>query len=228
MASYFLVADILGFSNIMENLKDEEQTRRIYGWIELVAETRRKTGVKEIQLISDTLFVKEEDSVHGLRRLLQFARLLLDDGIAKSIPLRGAIVYGEVIWGELTYGKAVVDAYRMERSLDWIGIACSPEIPGISQMWDWELVVVYPVPKKAGFTQYVPAISWNVPAAEELTKHVSQDGLLKDGDIIGWDVVSKVERTIQFGMYLRHGKANGLNPALSESLYPMQWIESLQ
>ena len=97
MASYFLVADILGFSNIMENLKDEEQTRRIYGWIELVEETRRKTGIKEIQLISDTLFVKEEDSIHGLRRHLQFARLLLDDGVAKSIPLRGAIVHGEVI-----------------------------------------------------------------------------------------------------------------------------------
>ena len=221
-----MVADILGFSKMIGNLSAGEQTQRISDWTELVEETKNKVGIEELQLISDTLFVRVEDSVAGLKRLLQFAQRLLDQGVGKSFPLRGAIVHGEVAWGHLTYGSAVVEAYEYERTLDWIGIACMPKLPGLEALWDWDLVVCYPVPSKTGFTQLVPAISWKVPSAMELVDRVSSHGLMKIGDQYKWEVVSKVERTIQFGMYIRWGKADSLNPRYFQDIFPMHWLEA--
>ncbi len=222
---YFMVVDILGFSSIIENLNAEEQTQRISVWIDLVETTRRLSGVEEIQLISDTLFVREENSVDGLLRLLTFAQLLLEKGIQNSLPLRGAVVHGEAAWGRLTYGKAVIQAHQVERSLDWIGIACAPNLPGLDSMWRWDLIVVYPVPSKSGLTQLVPAVSWKVPSTTELIRGVMGNGLLSDGDPIRWEIVSKIERTIQFGMYLSIGRANRLDPKYYRGWFPMHILE---
>ena len=73
---YFMVADILGFSKMMENLDVYSQAQRITEWKELVPHTGLEAGVTESQLISDTLFVREMDSTHGLARLLKFGQLL--------------------------------------------------------------------------------------------------------------------------------------------------------
>ena len=222
---YFLVVDILGFSQLISNLDGVAQIQKINDWTKLVKETRRKTRIADIQLISDTLFAREELSPCGLRRLFKFAQLLLTRGIEQNFPLRGAIVCGDVAWGELTYGKAVLEAYELERSLDWIGIACSSGLPGLDSMWDWDLVAVYPVPRKSGRTQLMPAVSWNIPTSEELLRKATAGGLVSEGDPIDWRVVSKVERTIQFGMYLAIGKKHRLNPKNYRGWFPMHIIE---
>ena len=183
-------------------------------------------GVEEIQLVSDTLFVREENSKVGLARLLRFGQCLLERSIQASFPLRGAIVHGDVAWGKLTYGSAVIQAYQCERNLDWIGIACLPNLPRLENLWNWDLVAVYPVPRKKGVTQLLPAISWKVPSATELLGLVSSHGLMKEGDHFQWEVVSKVERTVQFGMYIRWGKASGLTPQRFPSGFPMHWLEA--
>ncbi len=136
--SYFMVADILGFSKMIRNLNGDQQAQRITEWTELVRDTGLEAGVKEIQLISDTLFAREEDSVDGLARLLKFAQLLLGNGVDKSFPLRGAIVHGNAAWGKLPYGEAVILAHNMEQSLDWLGIACAPRLPRLDSMWNWD------------------------------------------------------------------------------------------
>lgn len=138
--------------------------------------------------------------------------------------MRGAIVHGEVAWGQLTYGKAVIQAYKIEQSLDWIGIACSPKLPRVDEMWDWDTVVVYPVPKRQGQVQVVSVVSWQVPSAKELTSLIGRKGLMKDGDILNWEILTKVERTLQFGIYLRAGKASGSNPRLFQSISSMQFL----
>ena len=74
---YLLVADILGFSQMITNLTGDEQRQRIREWIDLVQTTKLKIGTKDTQLISDTLFVRADDSDDGLKQLLQFAQLLL-------------------------------------------------------------------------------------------------------------------------------------------------------
>ena len=225
---YFMVADILGFSKMIKNLSGDQQVQRITEWVELVQHTGLQTGVKEKQLISDTLFVREEDSAEGLSRLLRFAQLLLETGMDKSFPLRGAIVHGHAAWGTLPYGEAVIKAHDMEESLDWLGIACAPRLPRMDSMWDWNLVTVYPVPRKSGETKLMPAISWKVPSTCELVRKASENGLMMEGEHYRWDVVvSKLERTIQFGIYLRMGKKRRLDPQRYSYWFPMHMIEQL-
>ena len=225
VSCYVMVADILGFSKMIENLSNDEQARRVFDWIKLVETTTLKSGIKEIQLISDTLFVREEDSIDGLTRLLRFAQLLLECGVEESFPLRGAIVHGDAAWGKLTYGKAVIQAHQIERSLDWLGIACAPNLPRVDSMWAWDVVAVYPVPRKEGQTRLLPAVSWKVPATEELVRKVSGTGLMANGDIYGWKEISKVERTIQFGLYLKIGEAIRLDPKHYRYWFPMHFFE---
>ena len=225
---YFMVVDILGFSKMIGNLNSADQAQRITEWLELVQRTGLQTGVKERQLISDSLFVREEDSADGLARLLSFAQLLLERGVDKSLPLRGAIVHGDAAWGQLPFGQAVIQAHELEQSLDWIGIACAPNLPRLDSMWNWDLVVVYPVPRKSGETRLMPAISWKVPSTNELIRKVSENGLMEEGEHFRWDVVvSKLERTIQFGIYLMVGKSNQLEPQRYRFWFPMHLIEEL-
>ena len=122
---------------MITKLTDDRKSQRVGDWVDLVRTTKLQLGITDTQLISDTLFVKEEDSEDGLERLLRFAQVLLKKGIQMSFPIRGGIVHGNVAWGELTYGEAVIQAHKIERSLDWIGIACSPRIPRIDKFWSW-------------------------------------------------------------------------------------------
>ena len=196
-------------------------------WVDLVQHAGLQARVKETQLISDTLFAREEDSADGLGRLLEFAQLLLESGVDKSFPLRGGIVHGDAAWSKLPYGKAVIEAHAMEQSLDWLGVACAPGLPGLASLWNWDLVTVYPIPRKAAQAMLLPAVSWKVPSANNLVRKVSENGLMVEGDPYWWDVVSKLERTIQFGIYLKLGKAHGLEPGRYDFLFPMQMVEQI-
>ena len=225
---YFMVIDILGFSQITKNLKGEELAQRMTDWVNLVDTTVVEVGVKERQLISDTLFVREKDSVDGLKRLLRFAQLMLERGLENNFPLRGSIVHGDAAWGSLPYGAAVTKAHDYEQSLEWVGIACEPGLPKIDQMWNWEVVAVYPVATKEGFVRLVPAVVWNVPETIELIRGSAAGGLIADGGNPPWDIVNKWERTVQFGIYLRAVKSVGLDPRQWEGSFgPMHFIEKL-
>ena len=222
---YFMVVDILGFSEIIKNLDGDEQNQRVVSWLDLVETTRHQVGVKDTQLISDTLFVREEDSIEGLAQLLRFAQLLLERGLERNFPLRGAIVHGDAAWGRLTYGKAVIEAHQMERSLDWIGVACERNLPGLNQLWDWDVVVQYPVPKKTGLVELMGAVAWNVPGIDELFLSATDKGLVDESDFATWGPIAKIERTIQFGMYLTMGKSTGADPKSSPGWFPMHVID---
>ena len=224
---YFMVVDILGFSEIINNLDGEDQSQRIADWLSLVETTQHETNVKQTQLISDTLFVREEDSIEGLSRLLRFAQLLLERGLEMNFPLRGSIVHGDAAWGHLTYGKAVMDAHTMERSLDWIGIACSPDLPDLNGLWGWDTVVRYPVPRKVGDLEILGAVTWEVPELPQLFLLATDSGLVDEDENASWGVVAKLERTNQFGTYLRIGRLAGTNPGLSPGYFPMQIIDPL-
>ena len=212
---------------MVNNLPGDLQAERINEWIGLVNETSHEMEVRETQLISDSLFVVEENTESGLERLLKFAQLLITRGIDISFPIRGAITHGNVSWGQLTYGKAVLQAYELERSLEWIGVACSPLLPDIASMWDWDLVAVYPAPRKSGEAILGPVVVWDVPRSESLLAKVAAGGSHRAGEYIGWDVIAKVERTLQFGLYVKLAKESGLQPDTFRGFFPMQAIESV-
>ena len=228
MNCYLLVADVLGFSNIVSNLKHGELDKRIPTWIGLVEAIKTEAGVEKMQLISDTLFVQEEDSREGLERLLRFSRSLLERGIEQSFPIRGAITHGEVTWGALTYGKPVIEAHRIERSLDWIGIACSPHLPVAEALWSWELLCVYPAPKKAGIVQLMPVVVWSVPEPDELLKKSIGGGLYKAGAKLHWENLSKIEGTTLFATYVHHAHQSNWDPRKFAYNSPALFIGTLK
>ena len=212
MNSYILVADILGFKNIVSNLPPDRLSKCIENWVHLVEKTRREMNVDRTHLVSDTLFAQVADSEDGMKRLFQFSKLLLERGLENSFLVRGAIAHGEVFCGgELIYGKAVLDAHRLEQSLDWIGIACTPiqkEIP-----WCWELVCRYPVLKKGGEQACDgPVIVWTPPESCDIAEIWASRELHKDDTGFPWASFSKLSNTCIFFKYVRDSKKKGLKP----------------
>ena len=131
---YFLAADLLEFSNLVSNLDGEKLDQRIHEWVKLIE--RIKPGAPaESQLISDTLFYRESGTADGLERMLRFCKTLLEACLAHALPIQGAVAFGQVQWGELTYGPAVLEAHRLETAQDWIGIACAANLPHIGKLW---------------------------------------------------------------------------------------------
>ena len=227
MKNYFLASDLLGFSNIVSNLDQDALNERIKDWIRLVQGIKSKFHIKDLQFLSDTIFVREEDSREGLQRLLEFSRSLLEKSIEQSFPVRGAITYGDITWGSLIYGKPVIEAHRLELSQDWIGIACSPGLPRIDSFWDWECVAVYSVPKKSGKIHLMPALVWNIPGADEMSSKTTSKGLYGVGDHLLWEWQSKLIQTIIFSKYLQHGRSKGLDPKYFSYQSPLHFLDLL-
>lgn len=212
MKHYLLLADVLGFSNIVSNLPHDSLSNRIETWTSLVEETSSEMEIKEIQLVSDTIFVREADSDDGLERLLRFSKLLLERGIEKSFPIRGAITYGEVTWGKLIFGEAVIKAYELERSLDWIGITFETLL-NEKMPWSWDLACVYPVPRKSKEkAKPLGAIVWTAPEVADFINKWTSGGLHKKGQRPTWEGFSKLLNTFLFLKYIRYCTQEKLTP----------------
>ena len=211
MSSYILVADILGFSRLVNNIDHSQLDERLKTWVELVEGTLRKANIQDAQLISDTIFVREDDSTEGFERLLRFSKLLLECSLANYFPIRGAISKGDLSWGRLTYGEAIIRCHELERQEDWIGIACESNLASIP--WSWDLVCCYPVPKKTGSIQLGPAVVWNIPEDPDLIRQCSGEGLLKAGDHFTWELYSKLNNTLVFSKYVQCAKQRESDPA---------------
>ncbi|MDO9350142.1 MAG: hypothetical protein Q7U55_02780, partial [Deltaproteobacteria bacterium] len=149
--------------------------------MDLSTAAAEKAGIKGVQLISDTVFASAAASLGGLQQLISYAQALLKEGSAQSLPIRGAISYGTFEWGQLTYGKAVVAAHRLESSLEWIGVACDNELPHLEEAWGISSLVCYPVPERAGMIRLRPAVTWRVPKFKELTRLLCSGGLTAKG-----------------------------------------------
>ena len=232
MRCYFLVLDLLGFSNLVSNLDLNELEQRIKTWVDLVEQVRKESGVIDnFQLISDTVFVKEEDSSEGLERLLRLARALLEHGIQQSFLIRGAITHGDVNWGRLTHGKPVIEAHKLEKSQDWIGISCSAKLPRLESSYSWDRVVVYPVPRKTGPTKIkirlLPAVVWDIPDLQDLVAKTVSNGLFKKGEPLPWEWQSKIHNTLLFSKYLLHCAASGADAKHCDYDTPTHFLDEL-
>ncbi|WP_114240368.1 hypothetical protein [Dyella sp. C9] len=226
MTGYFLVADLLGFGQIVTNSSPEQLEDRIGDWIDLVATSARETGLERYQLISDTVFAAAESSEQGLRVLISFARQLLNNGAPKSLLVRGAVAHGEFTWGsKLIYGPAVIAAHELEMSLNWIGVACDPELPHIDSQWDYGHAIAYVPPKKGGWYRVQPVVDWQIPPTHKLIEYLAGGGLTKPDDRIPGEVMSKLNNTVQFGTYRHLARAEKFKPSAFYGHNPMQAIE---
>src|SRR3954463_5220031 len=98
-SGYFFLGDLLGFSKLITNLGPEAADERVHSWTDLLDEVSRTAGVSRMQLISDTVFAATDATEVGLERLVRFSRIVLELGVARSLPVRGAISFGTFTWG---------------------------------------------------------------------------------------------------------------------------------
>lgn len=211
MKRLVLIADILGFSNIVDNLDGDHLAKRITDWIDLIKNLCVKYSIKDFQLLSDTLFVSVDYSSENARNLFKLSNELLTEGISKSLPIRGAITYGEVVWGQLIYGKAIIEGHRLESEQNWLGITCSLTVPDLANYYADGLLICYPPNLKSGKIGLMAVVNWEPPKGSELLKRLIADGLLKEGDLIDRKVQTAVDNTNIFRLYKLNMKQRGIN-----------------
>jgi len=133
---YLLLLDILGFSELVRTKGREE----ILGTINdaLQAFNRWESLNQQFKTIyfSDTFLFYQVPKGYGSWAFLDIYAIgsfILTALLAKGIPARGAITFGdfEVVDGaqgnhQVYFGTALVDAHRAEQRENWIGITIEP------------------------------------------------------------------------------------------------------
>lgn len=221
---YFFVCDLLGFGQIIKNSTEPQRQARTDAWLGLVEDSAKAENV-QIQLVSDTVFARADNSDDGIAGLVAFARRLLNLGVPQSLPVRGAITYGEFEWGRFTHGTAVVDAHELESNQNWVGITCAKNLPRLPQLWGFERVICYIPPMKSGIGSYRGVIDWEIPGAGKLFEYLTSGGLALKGESLRWDLLQKYDNTVAFSIYKRLTKLGNYDPSLSHNQTGLHFIE---
>ncbi len=228
MQGYFLLADILGFKNIIENIPEDNLSTRIDEWISLVKTAVDKYSIKRYSLLSDTLFVSVPSSVDGLESIILMSKYLLEEGLLRSIPLRGAITHGSFEWGHFVYGKAVIDAHNIEKNQNWIGITCSTDIPLESLHWGEKKLICYSPLMKTGLLIFHPVVSWDIPTYSDLCNLLAKKGLVPKGNNckVSYEWIERINNTIIFRMYKNIIKKYNLSYDEMHGISSMAFLEN--
>ncbi len=228
---YFFCGDVLGFKEIVMNLDSETLNKRINEWILLIEEVAKNNNIEKYQLISDSIFAAL-DSNEDPTKLIKFARDLLERGVSKSFPVRGAICYGDFSWGKVVYGKAVIEAYKYEQKQNWIGILvdniCADRFASNTTNTASIGLVTYPVPMRQEKIMLFQTISWKVPTFEELAKYLTCGGLGGQpgfGKVLDWDWGEKIGNTVIYGLYLMALEKNGKSREKFCGMHPVHFID---
>jgi hypothetical protein len=188
-ANYFIaVCDILGFSDLVSgNELDCVITQHLGRFRKLLSYSLHKTDFPTevpptvgldrhtevgVAWFSDTiLFYTKKDTDEAVQELLSTVALLVSTTLIDGkTRIRGGIAYGEAYidpLNSLFVGQPIVDAYNLEKSQQWVGVALSqsavrrlPEMARTGQCADW-WVTLYDVPLKNQNTLHTLAIDWN-------------------------------------------------------------------
>lgn len=225
MDGYILIVDLLGFSNIVKNIPDSGLPARIDEWVSLTQRAASNASVEKVSMLSDTVFAAAEASEDGLKSLISMARIMLNDGIKLSLPVKGAITYGQFNWGNLTYGKAVIDAHELESHQNWVGISSACLMPHTKACWGYDSLILYPIPKKSGKVRLGPVVSWDIPIYETLVNSILRKGLAKDGEYLNWPWADRINNTMAFSLYKQILVKTSGPPHKFQVTSPMQIIE---
>lgn len=241
------VGDIAGYKNILLSLPPEEQQVRIREFGDLCKNATKKYGFHDSYIIvSDTIFVIAKKSKEDLRNLLEFSSYMLKNGIEKALPIRAAIDFGVAHIDKensLVYGKAAAEAYVLAEEQDWIGTCCAvkwkdccsedkkeevPELPFIGELWNFDLVFVYPVPMKNGKVLFRPVVSWEVPQYRKFRSVTVEGGLVVD-KYMDWKYANRIQNTIIFSQYLNLIKCGRIKakPEVFRGDLPIQLIDDV-
>ena len=206
--AYVLWADILGFSNLMDKLDSvEDRQRLVTDWKNLIQTAKDESGIAGAEAVhTDACLAFAQHNECGLKALIEFAQMLLNEGVQQKIFVRGAIDCGPIHGGKASHiDDTVRRAHEFEGNMQWVGIACTRNVTMHTALWSWDRLVVYPVPCKTGDVRLRPAVVWGVPPAKELIDLIGAR-YLKDGDHADWTMIHKAQPTAQFGRYIEAGR----------------------
>ena len=214
---YCYAGDISGYKNIIENLDHADLSKRVTKWKKFVRDGIDQFELPRYNIFSDTVYAGTENNDQGLEKLIGFARYMMEKGIIKSFPIRGAISFGDVSWDrEIPFGKSLLAAHNLAENQDWIGTSCCNNFHISKSIYNFEKLLVYPAPMKDGALRMHPVVSWNVPSIHELENLTGLGGLVKEGDGWKWEVMKKVQNTVLFSLYLKLVKAGFIKQGQGE------------
>ena len=230
---YCLVFDLYGFKNINRNLEEEALKERVEEWYNFISQNIKNSGFKQYSVCSDSVFIIENSNLRSLKKILDFSRLILENGLIQKFPIRGTITCGKAYLKEnIIYGPAIVEAYERTEHQEWLGIIISNYYnndklkKATNKLWDWDNIFMYSVPwKNANEIELTPIVSWN-PQMEFILKNTLEGGLIKEekeGEI-KWTWGYKMQNTIMFHLYKQIAKRHNLNPRQFYGILPIELI----
>jgi hypothetical protein len=198
-----LVADLLGFRQMIQNLDQDRQRERVEKWAGIISTALDKHHAEHHLLVSDTLMVVCENTSRGVETLIDLSRELLENGIEESFLVRGAIACGEVAWEPgVIFGKAISSAYEFGNLANWIGISMHSSTESNAKgLFKKDRLVRYPVPLKSGPALASPCVCWSVPEPYRLIGNSIANGLTPDTYIVQSTWAEKIENTLLFSAY---------------------------
>ncbi len=161
--------DVLGFENMYRRLGPQAMHRQYAELMECVQGSVETTAVGMRAVTSDgespVLFHFKLGAAHFSDTIMLWAPLtpmhispflarcadLVGEAARREMPLRGAIAVGEAILDtdEGTFiGKPIIDAARLERAQDWLGVSLSRTFASLLQYVDSDLVLPFTPPCK--------------------------------------------------------------------------------
>lgn len=133
---YLLFLDILGFSQLVETKSTQEIYAVIDDALKAFGRWEELNGLFKTIYFSDTFVFYQEPKGYGSWAFLDvyaIGGMVLSALLAKGIPARGAISFGEFEVNldasgrhQVYFGKALIEAYKAEQREKWIGITILP------------------------------------------------------------------------------------------------------
>lgn len=127
--------DILGFKSMIEHkdqsLAIELLKRKLDAVIvKLKSEIESKDEHIDFQFYADTFMIySKTEKLNDLPLLIRACKNFINKCIYKKLPVRGAISYGEMIFGhnrKIIIGSAFLESYVYGEDQNWIGLILTP------------------------------------------------------------------------------------------------------
>ncbi len=155
---YLLFLDVLGFSKLVESKSTEEIYAVINEALQAFSRWEELNQLFRTIYFSDTFIFYQDQKGYSNRTFLDvyaIGGMVLSALLAKGIPARGAISFGEFEVlndqsgkHQVYFGAALIEAYRAEQQESWIGITILESAwslyeennPGITKVFENEHV----------------------------------------------------------------------------------------
>lgn len=177
---YLLFLDILGFSELVKQRGRDEVLRTINDALDTFGRWEQLNGLFKTIYFSDTFLFYQVPKGYGKWAFLDvyaIGALILTSLLAKGIPARGAISFGDFDvfdreGGEhqVYFGRALIEAHEAEQRENWVGITILPsawmpfeaEDTGIVRAFEFEKVWLRRADDVLLLNPFIKLRSWHV------------------------------------------------------------------